>query len=570
MPFVRAIPMIRTPIGVDIFDYHIPEGMSVQAGDLLLAPFRNQRIPVLAREVISESPIADRAKDIIGSYGSIHFSESIVPLLEWTARRTYCSQTTVLKAWLRTLPKRPPTEATTAPVVHSIPGPMSSRWMTGAREHLIERAQQLINDHQRVLIVTPWRTRADTFARALEGSVLLHGDLNDGTAFRSWHRFLAGPACLITTRIGAWLAIAADIVLFDEPENDDHKQDEMAPRYDARLMLGWCAKNAGIPIEAYGVTPPLHVHDTGPTIDVPLTIHVRHPHGHARIPMLQMDTVEALREHGGPRTIIHPIRGMAARLRCRDCGWEASCPSCGFFLSAEVTGAHCKQCGKRSELPLACAACHGADLGKSMPGIDRLKLVWQREEPALDVAWRDLSNESMDAPFEEGTMVVVTDASLLGGHSEDIRRRERQCIAFRRLAERVSAAHGSLILQCDERLAEQWPAWLTTDGLAQFQNKEHAERALFRYPPAVRLVKAIVKGTEQKADQFQKNAARACGPSVEIRGPFLVPHTPKSREERRVWHLLFPRETTESVLTEQLTPLARSAIIDLDPIAFFR
>jgi primosomal protein N' len=359
-------------------------------------------------------------------------------------------------------------------------------------------------------------------------------------------------------------------MILDEPENDDYKQDELAPRYDARLVAAWCAEHAGTSMETFGLTNPLGTDALIPTISLPLHIHVRHPQGRSVIPMIQADTLNLMREHTGPLVVIHPIRGMSARLVCRDCGWQAVCAHCGFGLSAEADHAICRQCGKKSDMPIACASCGGTDLGKSLPGIEKLKTAWKKHEPNLSIEWRNLTNETMDASLPANAMIVVTDGSLLGGVTEDVRRRERQCIAFRRLASRAASAHGSLIIQSDESMIALWNQWLSGEGVQRFHAEELKQRKAFRYPPAVRLVKILIDETETVAKTWLERAQKTFGNDAEYHGPFPVPYRPTSRKQRFVCHLIFDRQINERDLIARLKPLAASVIMDLDPIAFFK
>ncbi len=582
--YAHVIPVQRTPFGVQGFDYLIPEGLHIQVGSLVVIPFRRTTLVGLVHHISYKSAFAGKAKSISRLYSSIVFPSSIIRLLEWTSARTFSTLPTVLASWVRHLPKRPETfiSATMAPVHTNIKTKihLEAEWDHQASALLLKRARDMQRRGKRVLIVSPWITRVRAYQTKLETASVLHSDLNDGDAFRAWTTFITqSNSCLITTRLGAWLAPWADIVLLDEPENDDHKQDELAPRYDARLMLVWCAKFAGIAVESYGLTPPIHVDTAAPVIDVDLHIHPRRPGGFSRISCIQSDSLELLRAHEGARIIYHPIRGMAARLVCRDCGWRMICSVCGFALSAEREWARCRQCQKNHPLPTTCLLCKGSDLGKSMPGIEKLQAQWNAFEKDVLVDWRTLSNEDVDKPIPEHAMVLLTDGTLLGGAVDDVRRRERTCVAFRRLSARVSHARGTLIVQCPETIdpithhpstPAHWNEWLTPDGYATFRLKERQDRHLFHYPPAHRVVKCLVDGDEKTAHTWGEEVSQLLQKQIVLRGPFPVAYRPSTRSQRFVWHLLLPPDTSEEYLIRTLTPFARSAIIDLDPIAFFK
>jgi primosomal protein N' len=567
--FVRVVPVLRTPAGVDGFDYAVPKGLDLHRGDVVLVPFRNKLTPGLVTEVMVESAFAQRVSLVTGRYAGIRLHPHIADLLSWTASRTFSSQPTVLKSWMRQLPKKPKT--CDAWVMRSVQGKgsMRAQWTPDPQRSLLERARTLLHRGARVLLLTPWRVRAERLHASLaaEGSsrlqgALLHSELNDGDAFSAWTSFAGGSTpLLIATRLGAWLVGHADVVLIDEPENDDHKQDELAPRYDARLISAWAAAHASTDVESFGRTPPLHVRIAAPAIDVPLRVHVRHPSGRSVMPMLQADTLESLRQHQGPRTIIHPIRGSASKFSCRDCGWTSTCPRCQFSVSAETRQARCRRCGWKGDPPLSCASCGGMDLGKALPGIDRLRTAFSKYEPDWTIDWRDLSNETLDRAYDPGSLVVMTDGSLLGGAGEDVRRRERTAIAFRRLADDVRRANGTLIVQCDEASSGDWVPWLSSDGFVAFQEQERDQRRLFGYPPMRRMVKLLTATADVLADI----------PHVlEKRGPYPVPYRTTKQEPRFVWQLLFEPNVTEAELIRIVQPFAKRAIIDLDPIAFFR
>jgi primosomal protein N' len=568
--FARVIPVRRTPFGVEVFDYRIPEGLTIHPGDLVRIPFRKQESVGLVEHVLDRSAFGAQARDLLGHYAELRFPHASLGLLADTAARTFSSKPAVLKAWLRSLPKRPQTIETNPRAEH-YPVNITATWLASPEAKLLERAKLHLAEAKRVLIVVPWLARVRSYAATLEAPTLTSEE-NDGNAFRAWQGFVTGASrCLVTTRLGAWLAPFADVVLLDEPENDDHKQDELAPRYDARRLITWTAINGGTIVEAFGRTPPLHKEDRAPAIDANIQILFRHPQGRSAVPVIQADALLALEEHPGARVVIHPVRGASARLVCRDCGWRAECAECGFGLRPDKDRAKCSRCGKFSPMPEHCGNCGGYDLGKSMPGIDKLKQLWDQLHPELAIEWRDLSNEAMDALFPKGALVVLTDASLLGGAGEDIRRRERQAVAFRRLAARIADAGATLLLQTTEEKVLPWQDWLTPDGFQAYRERERAERKVFRYPPTIRLVKAIITGSEDKAQKWKEAADQMLkGKALEVRGPFPASFQLKSKETRWIVHLLFSPSVPEEALMPLFAPFAKHAILDLDPIAFLR
>ncbi len=605
--FARVIPALRTPFGVDAFDYAVPNGLALEVGDVVTFPFRGRPLVGVVGELNADSPYAAKAKPLIGRYADLRLPRSFVDLVRWTAARTFSSQATVVHAWLRDLPRRPHPPSVTArssqPLRHpernssevegsgprepdsSTRRQASSVGMTDVREiaalrqtplamtvdpeaKLIETARTQTG---RTLIITPWKERASRYALELNAP-LLTSDTPSAAAFHTWSDFLAkDEAILVTTRVGAWLACGADAVLLDEPENDDHKQDELAPRYDARRLTAWCAEHAGVTVESFGRTPPITEGSDAPTIECELTVRERQRAGRSDIPTVLADTLADLVTHEGPRIIYHPIRGIAARLRCRDCSWSAACERCTFPLSVGTTDAECRRCGSHAPLPETCPHCGSASLGASTPGIDRLQTVWRSKFPDQAVEWRNLSNADVEKPLPENALVVVTDGALLAGATEDVLRLERTAIAFRRLADRVHQANGRLIIQSDAVLLAWWEKWLTAEGFASFCAEELTSRRLFGYPPMKHLVKILVDGSEEEAQAWGERAKASLDATWELRGPWPVAYRSKGRSTRFVWHAVTGPDAPDADLIKLFTPLAgQGVLIDLDPIAFFR
>ncbi len=567
--FARIIPLVRTPLGVDGFDYAIPETERLAVGDLVWIPFRRRRCVGLVSELLATSPFAARALPIEGRYADMRLPQTLPALISATARRTFTSSPTVLSSWLRTLPKRPERK-NLQPKTSQKTG-LRATWTTGPTAKLLAHAREQ-SPHERVLIVTPWITLAKQLNTSIPEAHVLHSDMADGEAFHQWTQFLSKETgCLITTKIGAWLATASDLVLLHEPEQDDHKQDELSPRYDARRVLLWCAERNLTEVQSYGLTPPLHADKEAPPLETLPRINIHHPQGRSSIRMLQADSLQALTEHLGARIVIHPISGTLSRLTCRDCNWQATCPTCNAGLGADKDQAICRLCRKHLPLPEQCGACGGPDLGKSLPGIERLRTDWHTQFPDTPVEWRDLKAETLEAPLPPDCLVVVTDAAWIGV-GEDIRKRERQCLAIRRLIDRVSEAQGTLILQCQESFAPLIEEWCTSEGMKRFVETTRQERETFAYPPSKRVVKIIIRGDETAAESWRTLVSRSLPKSWSLhwRGPMPIEHQSATRGTRTILHAVLPPSITENELINAFTPWAEKVGIDLDPIAFLR
>jgi primosomal protein N' len=426
----------------------------------------------------------------------------------------------------------------------------------------------------RVLILTPWQAWADTLGKELDAPVL-HAGITPTAAWNGIRAFAGGTdGIIVATRIGAWLSLFADRILLDEPENDDYKQDELSPRLDARWIVAeTTALRSGLTLTAFGTTPRLGtiVDDwtTVPDINLPLSVESHRGHGKSDVDGLSTAALTKIEEAiNGERSVVvlHPVRGERARITCHDCGWQAICPSCSFPVSLMGGMALCRRCGKKSNPPDTCPSCGGFDFSRGRAGTDRVHR--QLENISKEITIVDTTTfYEMDLPAK--SLVVVTDLSLIGGAVEDIRRRERLLLATRRIAAKVASVGGELHVSGSDEAIEEAQSWLTAEGVHRTWDAERSDRKTFGYPPIAWMAKVLVTGSDTEAQSIYKELQSKLPEGITLRGPFPVPFRAKSRAARQVIHVVLTGATTESALRKLLEPLARRAIIDLDPIAFF-
>lgn len=577
MPFITVVPSLRTIPGVESFDYAVKAESDLECGDLILVPFRKRDTPALVVALSDSSLYAEKAISLNEPKRLIKLGPTSVSLLKRLSSRTFSSQPSILHAWLRKIPKRAKEPPYSLPPSGQIPLAFNTKTSYSSTD-LHHGAKGLIRTAKhssgRTLILSPWKKSADLLAAELACPVL-HSDLADGEAWKLLTGFVSGSVPrLVTTKVGAWLACFADLVLVEEPENDDYKQDEMAPRFDARWIIDEVYRlRRGLDVVEYSLTPRLATSSSEEAANIRLepVFENLSRRGRAEVEPLMATTVFRLEEaasQGRAILIIHPPRGERSRYACSSCGWQAVCPACGYSLAQYRTHGLCRKCGRKSPLPATCPNCQGTDFSRGALGQEKLKGQLTRLPYGKGIQVWNLT-QAAEMPFQPEALVVLTNAAYLAGAVEDIRRRERLVIAWRRLAAKAQSAKCELIVQAQDEVLPILRETLSAEGLAKEHARELQERQVFGFPPASILVKLIADATEPKSQELFVELEQSLPPGWSCTGPYPVPYRSGARGTRFVILAKAPANTDPARLEHIFTAFKGRAFIDLDPVAFF-
>ena len=573
------------PFGHGFFDYKLSEG-TLHKGDLILVPFRNKKIPALVAKISTSSDFEDRAISLSNPKKILKLPESVVEFCLNASRESFVSPSTMLNAWLRTVPKRLEAYEPHVPKkdVHKLKNQKKSEQYFAINRYMgekgiieIARTEQISG---RVLIVTPWQKRVD-FLQNKIGCQGFHSQTAAGAAWRIWTSFLnESHGVLVTSRLGSWLAAIADVVIIDEPENDDHKQDELTPRYDSRRLIEIASEiNPALRVIQISTTPALkefkNTNFNNPDLTIDLDIKTASFNRHTRsyIESLTMQATEEMEQsalENRPIRVLHPVHGTRGRVRCADCDWMLTCPSCGAGVNADGAQAVCHRCLKKMDMPALCPVCQGMNLSKSVIGQSSLKQICLKAFPNIKLEVLDL-HEWLANPISPNSTIIISNLAFIAGFAEDIRKKERLVLAFRRLMSQACVAKCRVVVQASEELALECKNWLNSEGLQKTWEIEWNERNIFGYPPAKKLIKLILPGELKDAEELKTKFSNLTENTnnFNFQGPFPVEFRPKSRAPRSVFHIFPSSELSRDQIIDNLAPFTAFGILDIDPIAFF-
>jgi primosomal protein N' (replication factor Y) len=441
---------------------------------------------------------------------------------------------------------------------------------------------------------------AGRFLRRFPGTVeVLHSAMTKGERRAAWERIARGKARVVVGPRSAVFAPVHDLgtIVVDEEHDGSYKQ-ESDPRYDARRVAFWRAREAGARLVLGSATPrveswhgiPRRVRLTervagGRLAPVELVDLGEHADTYPLTDIARAAIDQTLRR-GRKAIVLHNRRGFANALHCRSCAHTFRCPNCDVSLVVHgraATGQQlaCHHCGHAQPVPRACPHCQSADVTRLGAGTERLErdLVEQfgervhrldadavklggreggvaavldafaRPGPSLLVGTQMIA-KGHDFPDVETAVVIDADAALA---IPDFRAEERAFSLTAQLAGRAGRAAATA--DTARVIVQTWDPqlWLfehvKNHDVEGFLEVEVDRRRRIGYPPFIRLVRVIVSAPTAEPAQGWAYAV-AEGLEKLAAGPVGVP-APLMR--------IAGRERTQVVLkTRTVAPVARA------------
>ncbi len=364
-------------------------------------------------------------------------------------------------------------------------------------------------------------------ARFGDTVAVLHSRLGAGERHDEWLRLRRGEARVCVGPRSAVFAplVELGLVVLDE-EHDGSYKHEGDPRYDARRVAAFRARQAGAVLVAGSATPrpesfrrlrrlrlPERVDGQGlppvEVVDMRRAPRALHPRVH-----------EALGEARKAIVLLNR-RGWSNFLTCRSCGRAWECPNCDVTLVLHRASGSlaCHHCGHREPVPATCPDCGSVSVARHGTGTERLADDLERALPPgrvlrldADVAHgaevlrafgaaprgilvgTQMVAKGHDFPDVDLAVVVDADATM---RFPDFRAEERTFALVAQLAGRAgrSRAGGRVMVQTLAPGAEaiRFAAAHDADG---FLAGELARREALRYPPFSTLIRVVCSAGE--------------------------------------------------------------------------
>lgn len=419
-----------------------------------------------------------------------------------------------------------------------------------------------------------------------ERVLVYHSKFNENERVEVWKEVLKGkPVVVIGARSSVFLPfVNPGLVVIDEEHDSSFKQQEPAPRYNARETAAWLARLHGAKTLLGSATPSVESFHHAQHKRYGYAVLTERFGGSVLPQITVVDIREATRKrlmqsHFSPQLIertqaaldageqvifFQNRRGFAPSVECQSCGHIPHCIRCDVSLTyhKHSNQLRCHYCGWTSNPPAQCEACGSTELKLKGFGTEKIEEELSLIFPKTKIARMDLdttrgkhSLQQLVNDFEShkidilvGTQMVTKgldfgNVSLVGilqadqlMNYPDFRAAERSFQLMAQVSGRAGRREkqGEVIIQTFNPQHPVIQCVIRNDYHTMFHN-ELAERMQFHYPPYYRLIRLTVKsrdhilldnGAQHLADRLRESLGmRVLGPEFppvgKVRDEFL-------------------------------------------------
>ncbi len=372
-----------------------------------------------------------------------------------------------------------------------------------------------------------------------------HSKYSDRQRTEVWQRQLSAEPydIIVGVRSSVFLPFQRlGTVIVDEEHETNFKQQDPAPRYNARNVALMLANHFKAHTLLGTATPSLESYYNARRGKYGL-VSLNERYGQVSLPRVEVvDIKEAQRKRqmSGPFSsrlleamsealgsgqqviLFQNRRGFAPQVECRVCGWTPRCPHCDVSLTLHKRTSRmtCHYCGYTTDIPARCPACENDKLQGRGFGTERIEDGIRKEFPEARIARMDLDTTTTRNAYERiiadfasgatdvlvGTQMVtkgldfehVSVVGILSAETmlnqPDFRAYERAFQMMSQVAGRAGRRdrQGLVVLQTRNADAPIIAQIIASDYDAMYQTQMQ-ERRDFGYPPFLRIISVYVK-----------------------------------------------------------------------------
>ena len=332
------------------------------------------------------------------------------------------------------------------------------------------------------------------------------------------------------------------LIVVDEEHDPSYKQQDPAPRYQARDAAAMLGRLHGAHVVLGSATPslearwaveadraahvPLKERFGGTSLPAVELVDLRKAHKQRRMEghfsRTLLDAIGHTLEEGRQVILFQNRRGYAPIHQCRTCGWVPECARCDVSLTYHkyLKDLHCHYCGYRESEPRACPRCGSEEVESKGIGTERIEEEIATHFPDVKAARMDLDttrtrsgHERIIRAFETGEVQVLVGTQMVTKgldfehvglvgilqadrmlHHPDFRALERTFQLLTQVAGRAGRREdqGRVLIQTFD--PEHWVfTHVVRHDAVSMAKAEMQERKTFQYPPVIRLIRLVLR-----------------------------------------------------------------------------
>lgn len=425
---------------------------------------------------------------------------------------------------------------------------------SGKTEVYISLIDRMLRSGRQVLYLVPeiaLTTQLTTRLQRVFGPkvIIYHSRFSDSERVELWHRLLSThePLVVLGARSALFMPFASlGLIIVDEEHESSFKQQDPAPRYNARDAAMVLAGMHGAKTLLGSATPAVDTYYKALTGRFGL-VSLTERYGGSELPRVEivdMAKARKKREVSGAfslqlRRLINDAasadrqtilflnrRGFAPMARCKMCGYVPKCENCDVSLTYHhgIDRLVCHYCGTPYDLPRVCPACREPGLEIIGYGTERIEEEIAASFPDIPVARLDRDTTRNKDDYERiidefsagkdkmlvGTQMVTkgldfgrvsvvgvinADATI---NQPDFRSAERAFNMLEQVAGRAGRRGDDGVVAI-QTYTPSHPlfGFLVSHDYVGFYNHEIEERRLYNYPPFTRIINIYLKHREQ-------------------------------------------------------------------------
>lgn len=440
--------------------------------------------------------------------------------------------------------------------------------------------------------------------------VAYHSKLTDTRRTDIYLRLLRSEAgrLVVGTRSALLLPLShLRLIVIDEEHDASYKQNDPAPRYnardtavvaatmyDARVVMGSATPSIESFMNAhrgkYGYASLTERYGGAqmPRIIISDTLRAaKRGERHAHFNKALLDRLGEVLERGEQAMLFQNRRGFSPYVECTECGRVVECPHCNVSLTYHRPNSlRCHYCGHSQPLPEHCPSCHVADVTLRGFGTEKVEEELSQIFPQARIDRLDRDSATSQRAFNEiirrfesgatdllvGTQMITkgfdfSRVSLVGIlnadnllNYPDFRSSERAFQLITQVAGRAGRREnvGEVVVQTSQPLHPVIRQAAEGDYLSMV-NVQLREREAFHYPPYAHLIALTMR---HRDPQLLRSAARQLGTSLrEVFGQrVLGPQSPPVDRINGVYILGFLLKIENSLSFTRARTLLREQI----------